>query len=302
MAVYKRIALVSLVLWLGSTLGVAYILALEDTQRADLDALLADLDTVKGEPRIVLVGSSQVVLGLSADRMTRATGIPARNAGVYAGRGGFREYFRLVMARIRPKDVVIVSPPIGAGIEIGSRHFGCSHPSGLDCVLSNWKAAPRIVEFSQRSAVVPTLQFERDPKGDAVFSGRAAIPIPEKGRKPTFSADSVKVVREQVDMIRARGACPVIAFPPHLAREDTLADWEGEFTRAKNALHDAGLGDVVVETMLIQTDPHIFLHDVHHMNPEGREIWTKLVLDDLAKHGRCGISWGVQRAAMAAPR
>ena len=103
-------------------------------------------------------------------------------------------------------------------------------------------------------------------------------------------------------MIKARGACPVVAFPPQLVREDTLGDWTGEFARAKTALSDAGLDDVVVESMMIQTDPHIFLHDVHHMNQEGREIWTKLVLDDLAKHGRCGMSWGVQRAAMAAPR
>ncbi len=302
MGVYKRIAIVSLGLWLATTFGVAYVLAIEDTQRAELEALLAELDGVKDQPRIVLVGSSNVVLGLSADRMTLATGIPTRNAAVYAGRHGFREYFRLVMDRIRPKDVVIVSPPIGFGFDVGSRPFGCSDPSGLDCVMYNWKAAPRLVEFSQRFVLVSPFPFERNAKGDVVFSKRGAFPVPEKGRKPTFSEDSVRVVREQVDMIRARGGCPVIAFPPQLVREDKLAEWQEEFARAKAALHGAGLEDFVVDAMMIQTDPRIFFYDVHHMNPEGREIWTKLVLDDLAKHGRCGISWGVKHAAMATPR
>ena len=298
MGVYKRIALVALALWLATTFGVAYVLAVEDTQRAELDALLTDLDGVKGERRIVLVGSSQVVLGLSADRIMAATGIPARNAAVYEGRHGFRDYFRIVVSRVRPKDIVVVSPPVGVGIDAGSRPFGCADPSSLDCLLYNWKPAPRLVDFSRRFIIVSPFPNQRTAKGDVVFGAKPGdTPTPGKKIRPTFSADTVRVVREQAEMIRARGACPVFAFPPQLVLDDARAEWQEEFDRARAALRTAGLEDVVVGSMLINTDPRNFYHDDHHMNPTGRNLWTQMLLDDLLQSGRCGIAAGTKRAA-----
>ena len=86
MGVYKRLALFALAFWVATTLIVAFVGALGDTRRTALDAKLNDLDAVKAERRIVLVGSSNVVLGLSAGRLMELSGIPARNAAVNGGR------------------------------------------------------------------------------------------------------------------------------------------------------------------------------------------------------------------------
>src|SRR5260221_3071616 len=108
MAVYKRLALVALGLWIASSLIAALVVASGDTRRAALDSKLDDLDTVKAERRIVLVGSSNVGLGLSAGRLTELSGIPARNAALIAARSGLNEYFRIVMERVHANDVVVV--------------------------------------------------------------------------------------------------------------------------------------------------------------------------------------------------
>jgi hypothetical protein len=109
--------------------------------------------------------------------------------------------------------------------------------------------------------------------------------------KPMFSTNSVDILGQQIAMIRARGACAVIAFPPKLVRDDARAEWEQEFARAVVAFKAAELDGALVGSMMVQTDSSYFMNDSNHASPAGRDAWTRMLLKDLRENRRCGMSW-----------
>jgi hypothetical protein len=296
MGAYKRLILTSAVLWAISTLIAAYIVALADTRVAELEHALHELDSVKGERRVVLVGSSNVLLGLSASQLKELSGLPGQNVAAYAARPSFREYFRKVMQRIRPNDVVIVSPPMGVIMEAGTQPFGCDDPMALPCLAHHWTAVPRLL--SSLNPRNPGLVWPegRNAEGDVIFAqGKGRAATAKSMPLPRFSEDAAAIVTEQVEMIRARGACPVIALSPQLVVEGERTRWDREFARAIDALKAAGVHDTVVGTMLVTTDPQRFMNDEGHPSMLGREEWTRMVFNDLQETGRCGVDWGRHR-------
>lgn len=293
MGAYKRLIVTSAALWAISTVIGAYIVALADTRVAELEQALHDLDSVKGERRVVLVGSSNVLLGLSASQLRELSGLPGHNVATYAARPSFREYFRRVMQRIRPNDVVIVSPPMGVVMEAGSEPFGCEDPMGVQCLAHHWTAVPRLLSSINPRGASLVWPEERAAAGDVIFRpGKGRTPDAKSMPMPRFSEDSVAIVSEQVEMIRARGACPVIAFSPQLVVENERSRWDREFARAKDALKAAGVNDPLVGTMMVTTDPRHFLNDPEHPSMVGREEWTRMVFKDLQESRRCGLDWG----------
>jgi hypothetical protein len=304
MRAYRKFALVSFALWVTSTAIIAIVMALDDRAReAELDAILSDLDAIKTERRIVLVGSSNVVLGLSAEQLSKSLGIPARNTAAYAARNSFDDYFRLVMERVRPNDLVLVSAPMGiVALETGSEPFSCKDRPMPLCVIRYWKLAPRLLELIRDPFWIPKWPAQRTSEGDAVFSQDrergSSLPAATNARSPKFSENSVAIVRVHIQMIRARGACAAFAFPPRLVYDDNKPAWEEEFARAKAAFKAAGLEDALVGSMLVHTNPRDFLNDAHHMSSSGREIWTQMLVKDLRETKRCGIIWDAVRAGM----
>jgi hypothetical protein len=296
MAVYKRLALTAIALWVVSTLVAAFVVSIEDRRRAPLEVMLQDFDAVSGERRVLLVGSSNVVYGLSAGQLNELTGIPARNAGVIGVRRGFTDYFRIAMEHVRPNDVVVVSDPLWIFPGSGSQHYGCKEPTGVSCILRNWKLAPALLNLVYRRGPDPVQRWPetRTPAGDVVFprnvERKGTLPVAVTSPAPRFAGKGLRIAKEQIELIRSRGACPVIAFPPMLVREDVRRDWEREFSRTKDAFKAAGLGDLLVGSMVIETNPDLFFNDAYHISPTGREIWTQMVFKSLEHAKECRAS------------
>src|SRR4051812_8439387 len=77
---------------------------------AEVQTRLVEFDSISGK-RIALVGSSPVIMGLSAEQIEKATGVPTRNLALDASRGGFLDYVAMVSEHIRPGDVVVIADP-----------------------------------------------------------------------------------------------------------------------------------------------------------------------------------------------
>src|SRR5512143_2597087 len=73
---------------------------------AEVETQLAEFDSLAPRQRIALVGSSPVILGLSAEEIETATGTPARNLAMDASRSVFDDYASMIVEHIRPGDVV----------------------------------------------------------------------------------------------------------------------------------------------------------------------------------------------------
>src|SRR4051812_9084653 len=77
----------------------------------ELQNQLAEFDSLKDGQRIVLIGSSPVIMGLSAERIEAATGFPTRNLAMDASRAVFHDYTALVAEHLRAGDVAIIVDP-----------------------------------------------------------------------------------------------------------------------------------------------------------------------------------------------
>src|SRR6202012_5061160 len=75
-----------------------------------------DADT----PRILLLGSSPAVLGLSAEKIAAATKLPTFNLAAPTSVEFFPDYMEMMMPFVRPDDVVVLSDPnwLGRGSKV----------------------------------------------------------------------------------------------------------------------------------------------------------------------------------------
>ena len=259
-------------------------------QRAYLSELqnqLAEFDSLKDGPRIALIGSSPVIMGLSAERIESATGFPTRNLAMDASRATFQDYAALVALHIRPGDVaVIVNPNLRKAPQM-QLPLACVTHFTRDCIRKQSGYRPRIVEdalvlFTNRAfGNEPSM---RNPHGDFIFSEDPKIKtVPPKfaGPFPKNGAGDIAAVAMDV---RKHGGCPIFAFTPLLPRTEEVALWQDAFAKLRAGIDAAGLHDLMVEDSPLWSDAALFHHD-EHMTERGRKIWTDSIIAKLRDNG-----------------
>src|SRR5438067_837960 len=179
---YKKSTLVTLSLLVGVVL-LAYTIAARKlipdeyigAQRAyfsELERQLAEFDSLTTGQRIALIGSSPVIMGLSAEQIETATGVPARNLSMDASRSVFQDYAAMVGEHIKPGDVVIIANPNLRRLPQMQLPLTCVKHFGFECIRMQAGFQPHIVQdalvlFTDRSfgdEVRP-----RTPRGDLIF-------------------------------------------------------------------------------------------------------------------------------------
>jgi hypothetical protein len=261
----------------------------------ELEELLAEFDTLATGRRIVLIGSSPVLIGLSAEQIETATGVPTRNLAMNASRAVFADYATMVFDHMRPGDVaIIVNPNLSRAprLEIELR---CVRDFTFDCFREQPGRLPRIVNdmlvlFTDRAfayEVVP-----RTERGDTIFPeeptlqtrpARFAGPFPENGAE-----DLAELAAE----VRRRGGCPIIVLTPLLPAPEERALWQTEFDKLWGRIDQAGLTNIVVEDSPLWGDLALFHHHEHPSEP-GRERWTESVIAKMQENGLPGGCGGV---------
>jgi hypothetical protein len=248
---------------------------------------LADFDTLAAGQRIALVGSSPVILGLSAEQIEKATGVPTRNLALNASRGVFEDYAAMVLEHIRPGDVVIIANPNVRKPPQMRLPLTCVRHFGFECIRWQSGFQPRIVQdatilFTDRS--FGEEKTTRTPRGDYIFEEKPVYEhFPPKFAGP-FPANSAADMAKLAADVRRRGACPIFALTPLWPEAKEIPLWQKEFDNLWAKIDEAGLRNIVVEDSALWTDRMLFHHD-EHMSEPGREIWTGMILAKLQKNG-----------------
>jgi hypothetical protein len=296
---YQRFALVSLSLLVASVVLLAGSIVVRQhipdeyigAQRAYLSAVeaqLVEFDSITAAKRIALIGSSPVIMGLSAEQIEIATGVPTRNLAMDAARGVFQDYAAMVLEHIRPGDVVIIADPNLRRLPQMQLPLGCVRHFGFECIREQSGFRPRIIQdalvlFTDRSFGDETLP--RTPRGDFIFSrSQKTVPPKFQGPFPDNGADNMAKLASDV---RRRGGCPIFVLTPLLPRSEELPLWQHEFTRLRQEMDEAGLHDIAVDETPLWSDPTLFHHD-EHMSERGREIWSRSVIAKLHENGLPG--------------
>ena len=298
---YKRFTFVSLTLLVGSLVLLGGSIVLRQlipddyigAQRAYVSAQerqLAEFDSLRTGQRILLIGSSPVIMGLSAQQIETATGIPTRNLAMDASRSVFEDYAARVVDHMRPGDVAIIANPNLRRLPQLQLPLRCVNHFGFECIRKQSGFSPHIVQdalvlFTDRSFGSEPLA--QTPRGDFIFSEPSKfMTIPPKfdGPFPKNGADDIaKLARE----VRRHGGCPIFVLTPLLPKSGEIALWQNEFTGLRREVDEAGLHNIMVEDSPLWSDPTLFHHD-EHMSERGREVWSRSIIAKLQENGLPG--------------
>jgi hypothetical protein len=301
---YRRFTFAALTLLVGSVALLAGSIALRQSipdeyigaQRAYLaehERLLAEFDSLKTSQRIVLIGSSPVIMGLSAQQIETATGIPTRNLAMDASRAVFEDYAATVVAHIRPGDVAIIANPNLRKLPEMQLPLRCVTHFGFECIRKQSGFSPHLMQdalvlFTNRSFGDETLT--RTTRGDFAFLEQRKFKTISPKFNGSFPKNGVDDIAKLAMQVRRRGGCPIFVLTPLLPRSDEIALWQNEFTGLWREIDNAGLHDIVVEDSPLWSDPTLFHHD-EHMSERGRDVWSQKIIAKLHASGlpgRCG--------------
>jgi hypothetical protein len=256
-------------------------------QRAYLswvEGQLAEFDTISGK-RVALIGSSPVIMGLSAEQIETETGVPTRNLAMDAARAVFADYATMVFEHIRPGDVVVIAEPNLRRSPQMQLPLSCVRRFGSECMRDQSGYIPRIVNdalvlFTDRS--FGDEHLARTPRGDFIFAdAQKTVPPSFQGPFPKNGADNMAKLAKEV---RQRGACPIFVLAPILPKSEEIPLWQKEYASLWQQIDAAGLHDLVVADSTLWDDPALFHHD-EHPSERGRVIWTGSVIAKMREKG-----------------
>ena len=308
---FKRLTFAALLLWgcgmLVSAVIPWEIIAEGRSALATVSRIGEMAKTEGGAPRILLIGSSPVVLGLSAKEIADATGVPTFNLAVPGVLPFFPEYLDTAAAFVRPDDIVVISDPNWLARGNATLTKGCVGSFSLSCAVWGPRPLPHLIEFARvLFGTWPTKNtaIVRNAIGDAVavrsFNAAETIPtLPFAGR----FADQVAVeLRKTVENFRARGACPLITLGPIFVDADEQEQWRREQNATEARVAKLGLALSVITDGAVNTDRSLFLDSYEHPTAAERAIWTERVISRLVSRSQSPCSRSLARAEHSADR
>ncbi|MBQ8165374.1 MAG: hypothetical protein IJZ94_06125 [Clostridia bacterium] len=252
------------------------------------------------EPKIILVGNSNLAFGMDSAMLEEATGMPVVNLG---GHGGLGNAFQTNMAKfnIGQGDIVIVchtnydaygiSDPALAWITIENR------PEYLSLIpkeeyFDMLKALPSYVGKTLFAYFTGTGNepiegfYSRDAfneYGDIYYSRTQTTYAfnESNGKVPGISEKDVGLVNDLNAFCKERGAvCLVAGYP---IAYGTFTDSAEEFEKFQNEL-DAQLDcEIISDFTDYFMDTSYFYDTQYHLTDEGVQVRTQLLIDDISK-------------------
>jgi hypothetical protein len=284
----KRITLLAIGLWLVScVIGSVFPWEVIDGARNGMDTahnVLLAADRAEGTGRILLLGSSPVVLGISAKEIERRTGMPTFNIGVSDAAEFFDDYMSRVLPYIRKGDVVIVSDPRWLDPTRQKLSPGCTEQIAGNCLGWRFAALPHlslagrfVMNLHQPIGIVPA---DRDARGDntAMDPGRLHKPVRTMPPPDRIAALDVRQMAGIVDELHRHDACPLLALGPVFVSESEQAAWDSQVSSLQSAVFKSGYGRFLLSDDVLRTDRADFLDSYEHPSALGRSDWTNRII------------------------
>ena len=249
----------------------------QDVPSAQRDAL-ANWSASQAKCRILLVGSSPVVFGQSAHEVQAATGCDTANLAALSVAHVLNVYLDNLLDHVRPGDIVVLSDRLWTQPQADTPP--CEAGLSWRCLTPWFRLVPNLNEALVR---LRGTAVRRDVKGDLLeFPALPPDPMRPLDRPLDKMPFRLERIEAQVQAIRDRGARPVLAPTPLLARRQSLADVQRDLA-AMETLVKARVGEGVWIAPLISTDLQAATIDGQHASAAGRRQWTALVATALQK-------------------
>jgi hypothetical protein len=275
---FKLISMVAVLLYF---LSVAIPAWLASGKNLNTDAVfqkqLLEMNSVVGQRRLFIYGSSGLLVGISAILLESMTKHSARNLST-GGLGGQNDLaISLMISHAKPDDIIL----------IGDRGFRGQLPV-------NNPPMKLFVNIKQGIKIIPNVanyfyrKLERTDSGDIVWYPPANI-LPEKyDPNPTYTSANIELMKRQADLVKQGGGCPVLVLVPILVKENEKSSFEIATKNLLSLANSAGLSDFLLHLPSIEVDKSLFV-DQYHMSESGRKKWTEAIGRELLERNLCNI-------------
>lgn len=287
---FRRLALLGLFLWLLAVLARAGIAASFDLRMMLPDARRA-VEMVASAPedgcRVLVVGSSPTLFGLSATELEAATGCRSANLSMIDMGGRLDDYLDRVLPHLRLGDVLVLADR--RWTQAGSGDDACAGQPAWACLAGAIHFAPYVVE---RLRLVLPLSLPRDSRGDLLnhppMTARRFVyrelPLDDLMMRASLAVG-------QAGAIRARGACAVLAPVPMLVAPEAIPTLQAAYDRLGRQVTEQA-ADAAWLPPLLETAPDLFVLEGQHPSAAERLRWTARVAGAVRDHCRPADSSG----------
>lgn len=279
----------------------------KDVFRSSYQSVIQDKYRIlkeSNEPKIILVGGSNLAFGLDQKQLEEATGYKVASLGLH---GGFGQLFPSELAKenINPGDIVLWAYEYTWLEDIGFDHLGTDLVmSGIDHHISMYKHVPP----RKWGSFIGYLFTYADTKNhyqpaEGIYSraafdsqtGQMVAPRPDPMHYeeavfgtvditvPAISPKSVSYLKQYKEYIEKQGATVYFVAPPII--ENGLVG-EKENLRHIRAMEEEQIGVPYLSDPVAYVYPESLMSDaLYHCNSEGEQVRTKMLIEDLRAAG-----------------
>lgn len=252
------------------------------------------------EPKIVLVGNSNLAFGIDSSQIEEAFGMPVVNLG---GHGGLGNQFHYNMAKrnIGEGDIVIVVPTEMADGRIGDKALAWAAIENHD---GFWRFIPRedwgemlkaLPQYCVRTIIYYFTKMENESAylwyarsafneyGDIVYPRESGTIQADAGtgQIPTITEQGIEQLNAFVAFCEERNADCLMASYPIMFSEYTAS--EADFEEYQKKLRDKIRCEYISEYKDYFLEPEFFLDTQYHLTDEGTAVRTNQLIEDLTK-------------------
>lgn len=237
---------------------------------------LSKLNDSTAKCRIILIGSSPVVFGLSAADLQAATGCTTVNLALISIGNQLNTYLKRILQHVRAGDVVVLSDRLWT--INNSEPSACADENEWLCFFSSIRFTPYSAEDFE---VVFSERFPRNERGDLVnFPPLTTPPVRVSAEPLNDPSYRLRRIKRQAALINAHGAHALFAATPILVTDAARPAVEAEFLALGRQIR-ATIGDGVWIGPALETDPALFSLEGQHPSDAGRHRWTNQIKEAL---------------------
>lgn len=279
MRVFKFISIIALLLWsIASTAPLWMVIGTPLEHDAFFMRQIFDLDNYSKERRLLVYGSSGMLLGFSASSFKKITGHEAVNLSTSGLGGQVEKAILLINERAKSDDIVMIGDRL-------YRHNNAPLDKGIEFLEkpTRWfKLVPNLVIY-----FFP-FKFLRTEVGDLAEYPVTRFGVGKYDIDPEYNSANIDIMRRQAAEIMRAGRCPVFVLIPLLVRNSDLTKFNDATSKLFELADAAGLSGNLVHVPAIETDRSLFT-DQWHMSAIGRDKWTNAIAQEMIERNICSL-------------
>ena len=229
----------------------------------------------KDANKIIIYGSSGVLMGISSETIEKNTNINSFNLSSFHLGGQIENAIQAIASKNSSGDVIL----------IGDRDYRTSivEKSILKNFIDNLKILPNL-----RKKFSPSF-YERTLQGDLEIYPKLTFRPIQYNPPPNFTEKLIiqKMILH-INMVKNFGGCPVLAMIPILVNPNEKENFELATKKIISHAETTGISQNILRLTSIETDAKLFV-DQFHMSKMGRDKWTKAVTFEMLDRNLCDI-------------